>query len=61
MGTNIYQALYDLINTYVFGGSLVVGTYPELITVILSTIGVCYLVLLPFIVVHNFLKYIGGR
>ena len=47
---NIYQNLYDLINTYVFGNSIVVGSYEELVTILFSTLGCLALVSLPFVI-----------
>lgn len=57
---SIYQSIYDLINTYVFGNAIVVGTYQDLVTIILSTIACVYLVALPFLVVRKLLSMIGG-
>lgn len=53
---SIYQSIYDLIVTYIFGGVVDVGTYQELITIALSSIAVVFVVALPFILVLKFIK-----
>lgn len=52
----IYQALYDLINSYVFGGGIVAGSVQELATVLISLAGCLFLVALPFILVWKIIK-----
>lgn len=59
--TNIYQALYDLLNQYVFGNSVVVGTYPDLLCTLISGTACVFLVALPFLVVWKIIKLIMGR
>lgn len=46
--TNIYQNLYDMINEFIFGKTIEVGSYQDLVTIILSTIFCLALVYLPF-------------
>jgi len=57
---SIYQSLYDLINTYVYGGAVVAGSHMDLICVLLSTMGVVFLVALPFLIVWRFICLISG-
>ena len=57
---SIYANILELINTYVFGGSIVSGSYEELVSIILATAGVVFLVALPFTVVWKFIKLIMG-
>ena len=54
--TNIYQQFYDLLNTYFFGGSVVVNTYQDLVCIILSTIACLLLVALPFVIVWRVIR-----
>lgn len=46
-----YQALYDLVNTYIFGGSVEVGTYTELVCILVATVGSLFVIALPFVIV----------
>ncbi len=46
--TNIYQNIYDLINQYIYGNSIVDGSPEELVAVILSTIMCVCVIWLPF-------------
>lgn len=57
---NIYQSLYDLINEYVFGMSIVAGTHQDLVATLISTAGVVFLVSLPFMLVWRVIKLIVG-
>lgn len=58
---NIYQSLYDVINTYIYGGGLVAGSYEELVCVLMSTIGVIALVSIPFVIVKKVIDLFAGR
>ena len=53
---NIYQALYDLVNQYVYGNSIVVGSHQDLVAVFIATCGCIFLVALPFLLVYKILK-----
>ena len=53
---NIYQSFYDLLNTYVYGGSVVVESYQDLVCIILATIGCIFLVSIPFVIVWRFIR-----
>lgn len=57
---SIYQSLYDLINTYIFGSSIVAGSFQELVAILFSTFGCVFLVALPFMVVWRLIKLIVG-
>lgn len=57
---SIYENIYQLVNTYIFNGSIVTGSYQDLVTIILSTIACVYLVAFPFLVVRKLLNIIGG-
>lgn len=51
--SNIYQTLFDLLNTYIFGGTVVGGTYQELVCILVSVIACLFCMSLPFIVVKK--------
>lgn len=57
---SIYQALYDLIELYVYGGNVELGSHMDLICTLISTIGCLFIVFIPFIVVWRVLKLIVG-
>lgn len=57
--TNIYQTLYNLIQTYLFSGATS-GSYEELMTIIVATIGTLTIVVLPFLIVWKIFKVIGS-
>lgn len=48
---NPYQTCYDLFNTYVYGGTVVEGTYEDLVCIQVSTLACLFLFSLPFLVV----------
>lgn len=48
---SIYQSLYDLVNTYVFGGLVTNGAYEELVCILVATTGAVFIIALPFILV----------
>lgn len=54
--TNIYQTCYDLINTYVFGGTVVANTYQDLICIAFSAAACIFLMSLPFLLVWIIIK-----
>lgn len=54
--TNIFQQFYNLLNDYIFGSTVVVGTYEDLVCIIVSTIGCLFLVALPFVVVWRIIR-----
>lgn len=54
--TNIYQQFYTLLNDYIFGSTVVAGTYEDLVCITVSTISCLILVALPFIVVWRIIR-----
>lgn len=57
---NIYQDVYNIITTYLFGGNVVIGSNQELITIALSSIATIFVFSLPFVVVLKLIKLIMG-
>lgn len=59
MSLSIYQSLYDLIHTYIYGG---VTLTPDmsLICTLIATIGCLAFVAIPFFVVYKILSFIIG-
>lgn len=57
---NIYQSLYDTLNTYVFGNSIVANSVQDLATTLISLGGTIFLVAIPFLVVWKIIKVIMG-
>lgn len=54
--TNIYQAFYTLLQDYIFGGAVVVGSYEDLVCIMVSTIAALVLVVFPFIIVWRIIR-----
>lgn len=57
---SVYQSLYDLISTYIFGGNIVANSYQELVTILISTCGCIFLISIPFLIVWKIIKVIMG-
>lgn len=57
---SIYQSLYDLIHTYIYGGVTLTSDM-SLVCTLISTIGCIFLVSLPFVVVYKVISFITGR
>lgn len=57
---NIYQSLYDLVNTYVYGNTIVAGSVADLVATLIGTCGCLFLVSLPFLLVWRIARMIGG-
>ena len=57
---SIYDSIYNLFNTYVYGGNIVVGSHQDLVATLMSTIAVVFMVSLPFLVVWKVIKLIMG-
>ena len=55
---SIYQSLYDLIQTYIFGGVAVLGSNQELICMLIASFGSIFLVAIPFAVVWKLILLI---
>ena len=51
-----FESLYNLIETYIFGGVVDVGTYQELITIAISAFGCLFVVALPFFLIIKVIK-----
>lgn len=56
---SIYQNIYDLIVTYVYGG-VTLSASMELVTVTLATIGCVFVFALPFVLVWKVCKMFVG-
>lgn len=56
---NIYQDIYNIIQTYLFGGAELTANM-DLIAITLSSIGTIFVFGLPFLVVWKILKLIIG-
>lgn len=55
---NLYQTCFDLINQYIYGNTVVAGTYQELVCIIASTAAVLFLFSLPFLLVKKVINMI---
>lgn len=55
---NLFQTLYDLLNTYIFGGLAESGNYYDLICILVSTIGNLFLIALPFICIFKVVRMV---
>lgn len=61
METNgIYQGLFDLIQTYIYGGVELTADM-NLVCTLLATAGSIFCIALPFVVVWKFIGYTMGR
>lgn len=57
---NIYQTCFDLMNQYVYGGTVQPDTFTELVCILFSTAACLFVMSVPFIVVFLFIKFIVG-
>lgn len=55
---NIYQTCYDLVNTYIYGSTVQVGSYQELVCIAVSTLACLFVFSLPFVLVYKVIKMI---
>ena len=55
---NLYQTCYDLVATYVYGGSVTPGTHMDLVCTLVSTCANLFLVALPFLLVWKIIRMI---
>lgn len=53
---NWYQDTYNMLNQWIYGNTVVVGTYEDMILCMLSTAAVLFMVALPFIAVLAAIK-----
>lgn len=56
----IYQNLFELIQTYIYGGVTLTADM-NLVCTLLSTIGSVFVVALPFCIVWKVISFITGR
>lgn len=57
--TSIYQSLFDIIHSYIYGGVELTADM-NLVCTLLSTMGVVFCVALPFLIVWKFATTIMG-
>lgn len=57
---SIYQSLFDLIQTYIYGGVALTADM-NLVCTLISSIGCIFLVALPFVIVYKVISFIVGR
>lgn len=57
---SIYNNIYDLINTYIYGGGIVEGSYEELVCVLVSTCACAVAVAMPIVAIYGAFKIIIG-
>ena len=55
---NIYQTCYDLVNQYIYGSSIQVGTYQDLVAIVVATAACIFVFALPFFIVKKCLETI---
>lgn len=55
---NIYQTLFDLVNTYIFGSTVAVGSYQELVCILVSVVGCLAVFAIPFYVIYRAIRLI---
>lgn len=60
MNINIYQTFYNLIKTYIFGGTTGGDANQELILILVSTIATLFIIALPFLVVWKVIRIFMG-
>lgn len=58
---SIYNEIYNLINLYVFNGTIEIGSYPDLVTTLFSTTACFLMVSLPFIIVFMILRFVLSK
>lgn len=56
MNINLYQNLYDLLNTYVYSGMADTEPYIDLVCILCATLGTLFLIALPFLVVWRTIR-----
>lgn len=53
----IYDTIYQLIEQYIYG-SVVAGSYQELVCIMVSTAACLFIIALPFIIVWRVIKLV---
>lgn len=61
MNTSIYQGIYDLIKTYIFGGVADAGSFQEMFCVLVAGSACFFVMALPFILVWRVILLLSGR
>lgn len=56
MNINLFDTFYNLLNTYVFGGSIVPNTYADLVCILVSCCATLFMISLPFLLVWRFIR-----
>lgn len=54
----MYQEFYELIQQYIFGNPETMTAHMDLVATACATIGVVFLMSLPFIIVYKFIQMI---
>lgn len=57
---SIYNNLFNIIQTYLYGGSITPGSFEELVCILISTIACIWIIALPFTIVLKIIKSIVG-
>lgn len=58
---NIYQSIYDLINQYIFGNSIVANSVQDLATTLIALTACIFTFSIPFLIVWKIIKTILGE
>ena len=53
---NLYQTCYDLVATYIYGGTVEAGSHMDLVCTMVSTCANLFLVALPFLLVWKVIR-----
>lgn len=53
---SIYQSIYDIINQYIFGMSIVSGSYQDLVAIFLSSVACIFFFALPLVIVWRIIR-----
>lgn len=57
---SIFETIYNLIETYIFG-TVAVGSYYELVCILVSTCACLFVMSIPFIICWRVIKVLLGR
>lgn len=55
----MYFELFTLLHTYLYGADVVLDEYQTLVLTQMSTIGVIFVAIIPFIVVWRVIRFLG--
>lgn len=61
MSDSVYQGIYNLIQTYIFGGSVASGSFQEMFCVLFAGAACAFVMILPFILVYHFISLFFWR